>query len=194
MNENYFCPLPGLSANDLTAAVELAHTALCGDYARHQFGAHLDMTDEDMDRLRAVLSKALDAASKPQSWRMRVRQNWCSLEELREYDRMYGLAARCGFASADAMWAADPWVGGAVDPAAFGLARREHDPERDRRYWLVCGRPDNGENEYACVSGVGMTQEEAVEEFVLTRFGPAAVYHMELVAELTDAPISMSGG
>lgn len=65
------------------------------------------------------------AYSRPkQTWQAKVRNVYSSLAELRAYNRVYGVARRCGFRSAVALWRANPRIGGSTNPAAFGLARR----------------------------------------------------------------------
>ena len=57
-----------------------------------------------------------------QTWKMRVRKSYGTLESLRAYDSVYGIAKRCGFRSAIALWRANPMIGGSSNPAAFGIA------------------------------------------------------------------------
>lgn len=62
--------------------------------------------------------------NKRQTWQMRVRKSYGTLAELRAYDSIYGIAKRCGFQSAIALWRANPLIGGSTNPSDFGLAVR----------------------------------------------------------------------
>lgn len=54
------------------------------------------------------------------TWKARVQSTYESLKELRQYNRVYAVAKRCGYRSAKAMWEANPVIGGSVDPSDFG--------------------------------------------------------------------------
>ena len=56
-------------------------------------------------------------------WKAKVREVYSSLEELRAYNRTYGIAARCGHRSALSLWRSNPKLQGSVYPADFGLAK-----------------------------------------------------------------------
>ena len=55
-------------------------------------------------------------------WRGKLRRQYSCFEEFREYSETYGLAARLGFKSARAAWAANPTVQGSTDPRDFKVA------------------------------------------------------------------------
>lgn len=57
------------------------------------------------------------------TWKSRVRAVWASLAELKEYDRIYGVAKRCGYQTAARMWQENPVVGGSTNPKDFGKVR-----------------------------------------------------------------------
>ena len=50
-----------------------------------------------------------------------MREVYSSLEELEQYNEMYGIAKRCQFRTCKAMWHANPLIGGSTDPKDFGL-------------------------------------------------------------------------
>ena len=55
-------------------------------------------------------------------WKMRVQKVYSCLEELRAYDRTWGIVNRCkGFRSAKALWEANPVLCGSTDPKDFGV-------------------------------------------------------------------------
>jgi hypothetical protein len=58
-----------------------------------------------------------------QTWRDRVRAVYFSLDELKAYDRVYNIARRCGFKTAEDLWNTNPVIGGSTKPSDFGLAR-----------------------------------------------------------------------
>jgi len=55
-------------------------------------------------------------------WKARVKKVYSSLEDLRAYDEMYGICARCGYASPEAMWLANPKIQGSTNPKDLGVA------------------------------------------------------------------------
>jgi len=59
---------------------------------------------------------------KNQSWKDRVKKVYSSLDELINYNNIYGVVKRCGFRSAKTMWNKNPFIGGSVNPKDFGLA------------------------------------------------------------------------
>jgi hypothetical protein len=60
-----------------------------------------------------------------QSWKARVQEVYSSKEELEDYDSIYCIAERCGYRDAGKLWRDNPMIGGSVNPADFGLAKRE---------------------------------------------------------------------
>lgn len=60
---------------------------------------------------------------KNQTWKLRVRQVYKSLEELRSYDLIYSVVSRCGYKNPENLWKKNPLIGGSVNPADFGLAK-----------------------------------------------------------------------
>ena len=55
-------------------------------------------------------------------WVARVQDVYSSLAELEQYDRIYGVVARCKYKSAKDLWEDDPLISGSVNPRDFGLA------------------------------------------------------------------------
>jgi hypothetical protein len=55
------------------------------------------------------------------TWQMFVQQSYSSLEELKTYDEIYGIAKRCEYSSAEALWTANPMIGGSTNPSDFGV-------------------------------------------------------------------------
>ena len=55
-------------------------------------------------------------------WKGKLRRQYSSLAEFREYSETYGLAERLGFKSARAAWAANPTVQGSTDPRDYKVA------------------------------------------------------------------------
>ena len=58
---------------------------------------------------------------KNKSWTARVQKVYASLEELKNYDSIYGVARRCGYSDCERFWADNPKIGGSVNPSDFGL-------------------------------------------------------------------------
>lgn len=54
------------------------------------------------------------------TWKAKVRETYSSLAELRAHNAIYGIAKRCGYRSAKALWEANPMIGGSTNPADFG--------------------------------------------------------------------------
>lgn len=52
-------------------------------------------------------------------WSGKLRRQYSSLAEFREYSETYGLTERLGFKSARAAWVANPTVQGSTDPRDF---------------------------------------------------------------------------
>jgi hypothetical protein len=50
-------------------------------------------------------------------WRARVREVYDSVDELRAYDRNYGICSRLGFSDAAELWETNPRIEGSVYPA-----------------------------------------------------------------------------
>lgn len=50
------------------------------------------------------------------TWKARLRKVYSSLEDLKAYDRVYGIAYRLGFTSAEDAWKVNPVIGGSVHP------------------------------------------------------------------------------
>ena len=61
--------------------------------------------------------------NKNQTWNDRVRKVYSSLNELKNYDEIYGIVKRCGYKSAESLWNRNPTIGGSVNPADFGIAK-----------------------------------------------------------------------
>lgn len=57
------------------------------------------------------------------TWKARVRDTYDSLDELKAYDRAYGVVRRCGERSAKALWNKNPLIGGSTDPRDFGKVK-----------------------------------------------------------------------
>lgn len=56
------------------------------------------------------------------TWVAKVRNVYSSIEELKAYDALYGVARRCGFMSANALWESNCYIGGSNNPNDFGRA------------------------------------------------------------------------
>lgn len=56
-------------------------------------------------------------------WKDRVQNVYTSLEDLRNYDSIYGIVARCGYLDAAALWNDNPMLQGSTNPGDFGIAR-----------------------------------------------------------------------
>lgn len=54
------------------------------------------------------------------TWIARVRDIYCSLEDLQCFDSIYNTVERCGYKSAENLWKKNPFVGGSVHPRDFG--------------------------------------------------------------------------
>jgi len=63
-------------------------------------------------------------SSKSNPWKDRVRDIYSSLEELRAYDRTYGIAGRLGYKSATELWNDNPMISGSVHPKDLRVIRR----------------------------------------------------------------------
>lgn len=61
---------------------------------------------------------------KARMWKDRVRSVYNSLAELEQYNDIYNIAQRCGYATAAELWADNPLIQGSTNPADFGLARQ----------------------------------------------------------------------
>lgn len=57
------------------------------------------------------------------NWAARVQETYASIDELRDYDVIFGVAGRCGYDSAEQMWEENPVIGGSTNPADFGRIR-----------------------------------------------------------------------
>lgn len=51
-----------------------------------------------------------------ETWKAKVQDNYETLEELQEYDEIYGIAKRLGYNSAEELWNANPVISGSTDP------------------------------------------------------------------------------
>lgn len=63
----------------------------------------------------------MTTTNKRQTWKARVRETYSTIEELRSYDRTYGIVKRCGYRSARKLWNDNPLIGGSVYPQDFGI-------------------------------------------------------------------------
>lgn len=63
-------------------------------------------------------------SSKSNPWKDRVRDIYSSIEELRAYDRTYGIAGRLGYKSATELWNDNPMISGSVHPKDPRVIRR----------------------------------------------------------------------
>jgi len=59
------------------------------------------------------------------AWTGKLQDQYESFEEFEQYDAMYGLAARLGFADAATAWEANPTVGGSTNPDDYGIVNEE---------------------------------------------------------------------
>ena len=57
------------------------------------------------------------------TWTASVRNTYETVSELRAYNRIYGIARRCGYRSCAALWRDNPVIGGSVEPADFGRVK-----------------------------------------------------------------------
>lgn len=58
-------------------------------------------------------------------WQDHLRSNYeGKFEQFEAYDRIYGLAARLGYASASEAWEANPIVQGSTNPEDFRVVKR----------------------------------------------------------------------
>lgn len=57
------------------------------------------------------------------TWKAKVREVYSSLDELRAYNRIYGVVRRCGARSAKSLWNENPLIGGSTDPRDFGKVK-----------------------------------------------------------------------
>lgn len=55
-------------------------------------------------------------------WKAKVKSIYSSLEDLKQYDQIYGIAARCGYDNCADLWNDNPKIQGSVNPGDFGLA------------------------------------------------------------------------
>jgi hypothetical protein len=56
-------------------------------------------------------------------WRGKLRNNYSSFGEWKEYSDIYGLAKRIGFESALAAWDTNPTIQGSVNPEDFKIIK-----------------------------------------------------------------------
>ena len=61
----------------------------------------------------------------PKLWKAHVQKVYCSLEELEQYDAIYGIVKRCGYKSARKLWNDNPKIQGSVNPADFGICKNK---------------------------------------------------------------------
>jgi hypothetical protein len=56
-------------------------------------------------------------------WQARVRKVYESLEDLRAWDQMYGIASRLGYTTPEALWEANPTIRGSVEPGDLEVVK-----------------------------------------------------------------------
>jgi hypothetical protein len=56
-------------------------------------------------------------------YQCRLQENYASLAEFEEYDRMYHLVSRLGYKTARGAWNANPMIQGSVEPSDFRKVR-----------------------------------------------------------------------
>ena len=57
------------------------------------------------------------------TWKDKIRNVYSSLDNLREWDRVYGIAKRCGYSSCQKLWDDNPTIGGSTNPSDFGIMK-----------------------------------------------------------------------
>ncbi len=84
------------------------------------------------ESLRAVLNNMVkfNVVSKEQEaieemWKSKLRQQYSSFDEWKDYSDTYGLAKRLGFNSAEEAWKANPTVQGSTDPKDFKIVKEQ---------------------------------------------------------------------
>ena len=58
------------------------------------------------------------------TWKAKLRKVYRSLEELKAYDRVYGVVYRLGFTTAEEAWEKNPLIGGSVHSKDFGRVKQ----------------------------------------------------------------------
>ncbi len=58
-----------------------------------------------------------------QTFHTRVQELYTSLEDLENYDEIYGIVKRCGYENATQLWNDNPMIGGSSNPKDFGIAK-----------------------------------------------------------------------
>ena len=77
------------------------------------------------------------------TWKLKLRSNYSTFAEWREYSKMYDLAARLGFSDEQAAWDANPMIQGSVNPGDFKVVPpRAPKNERCKNQTIRCY--DNG--------------------------------------------------
>lgn len=63
----------------------------------------------------------------------RVRDNYGSLDTLKQYDATFRLVERCGYSSAENLWKRNPFIGGSADPFDFGVVTKKKRAQFSKR-------------------------------------------------------------
>lgn len=88
-------------------------------------------TLDDLERTLTNVVVTLTSSSKESNknktalWKDRLQNVYLSLEEFKEYDRIYGLVERLGFESTEEAWEANPMIQGSVDPADYKVVKEK---------------------------------------------------------------------
>lgn len=86
-----------------------------------EFKPGLEREIEEADKESAA---GTSGSSRANPWKASVRSTYGSLEELRSYDRNYGIVERLGYRSAKELWDDNPIIGGSVHPEDLRVMRK----------------------------------------------------------------------